>query len=795
MRAMNNKRRWLGVALGGLLGCSGEPGTVATADTAVVSQALESNEVGGALEVSLPDGFTLASAAIGANGQLSVNDRARIDGGSYGLGCVVNVGAGMSELGADAQLGDLFGGGGVFLRERSFVSRKVQAGAAITQQNGVTVMGSMAARAPLAPAQSQSWLVTFAEGAADITLVNGQTRTLIPGSYRNVTVNAGTRLTLGTGTYNFQSLKLEPQSTLTLNPGAGSVVINVRSELIFRGVVPSRDTNAAKVLVGYFGTAMAAVEAPFGGTLVAPNARIKVESLNGATHYGAFFGKDVEVHQGARVVHRPFQRLSDLPFVTDSTDPLAVVPAAISVVRSGVSYELRYLPTGQLMIDLTGAAMRLVPTLTGDAEILLAGRRCAPSSSGTFVFDCLNIPPASLVPVDRISVLRPTVDPWRFKEGLDAILRRPGTIYNPVSPATLFRFEHMYVPTKLSMKFQTTGGVYDRSSDAIKSPYLAWSNEPGVIPNKHDFLTALNDAAAWLRAPDRFTNFRGQPTTALTAGGDGRETEGDDQTEPRYFISLEEAWRLYVWWAAHNVALDMAKQVPWLVPQNMDHLAALFDSTEMMLRRPAGDFSIGWGAHPNFLGTPWSSYLGQNIIGTPRYTYRFLVQNGIIGENRLASIEAMLEWSTDLVHFEGFQTRANAVTHWGHRYFPTVEKVIDGTIRPGETIRRHWTMGCHGTSQFVKDVLRAINIPVRVPFMCNHAQIVFPSEGRFVDHGDNPYSLRNAGSQCPVSHLLLDEATFSDLYGPAENHQDPAICEANPDPVGYQVSTGLELCN
>jgi hypothetical protein len=794
MRLIKTTRFILGVGLAGLLGCEYKGGE--GEQLTQVSGALESTNLGGALEVSLPDGLLLASAVIGANGQVTINDRARIEGASTGLGTVVNVGTGTSELGADAQLGDLFGGGAITLRDRAYVSRRVQAGSTITKQDGVTVLGGTAALAPLKPAQSRSWLATFAESAPNIVLTSGQIRTLSPGQYGDVTVNAGTRLNLGTGTYAFRSLKVEPQSTLSLSPGAGSVVINVRSELIFRGAVTDRANVASKVLVGYLGTAMAAVEAPFGGTMVAPNARIKVEGLNGAIHYGAFFGKDVEVHPGARVVHRPFVRWADVPLVNDGSDPLASVPATMSVLKSGTGsgYELRYLPVGALLLDVTNVPIRRVPALTGDVELVFGGTRCQPGSNES-VLDCLEIPPASRTPIDGIIVRRLTFDPWALRDALGAILKHP---FIPLQPlATLFKFEHMYVEVKLAMKFQTTPAAYDFSSEDIKTGYMWWSDDPNVIPNKHDFLTALNEAAVWLRSGDRFTNFRGQPTTAMTATGNGAETEDSDST-PRYFISYPEAWRLYIWWVAQNVALDMMDRLPWslhdVTAGDLNNLAPLFDSTEMFHLRITGDVVVGGVGHPNYHGKPWASYLGSTILGTPRYTYRFLAQNGIVKNTPLASIEAMLEWAGDLAHFIGSGTRTNALAHWGHRYFPTVEKIIEGTVRTGESSPRHWTMGCHGTSQFIKDVLRAINIPVRVPFMCDHAQIAFPSEGVFVDHGDNPYSLRNAGSQCPASHLFLEEGRFLELYGQSVNHDDPEICDGEPNPVGYQVATGLELC-
>jgi hypothetical protein len=359
--------------------------------------------------------------------------------------------------------------------------------------------------------------------------------------------------------------------------------------------------------------------------------------------------------------------------------------------------------------------------------------------------------------------------------------------------AGLFRLTGSYEAVKRHMKWQTVGAAYDTSSDSIKSAYADWSTEPGVIPSKYDFWLALNEAAHWLSRSDRFTNFLGQPETALTATGSGAETESLDDFTPSYFISYEDAWRLYVWWVAHNVAVDR-RELPWtlseLAAQNEEFLSPLFDSTEMsMHRRPSGDVELGNGPHGNYFEKPWSVYQGENIIGTPRFTYRFLVQSGLVGGNRLASIEALLGWSrSNLRHFEGAGTRANAQLHWGHRYFPTVEKIVNGTIRTGDTELRHWTHGCHGSSFFYKDVLRALNIPVRVPYICDHAEVYFFSEGLFMDHADNPYNTNFKSSQCSTSHLLLDAGTFAARFGRQLIHADPEICDPETDPVGIQVT-------
>jgi hypothetical protein len=782
------------IALATLPACSGS----VIEDDVAESVEATTTVVGGTVQFDLPDGFAPEAVALGANGQLSINDRARVYGSVGGMGLVVNTGTGTSDLGADASVGELLGGGAVSLRERSIVARNVQAGGPITQQNNVTVGGSTSARAPLKPGVNRSWLVAFADSASSVTLNSGQTQTLAPGTFANVTVNAGGKLTLRAGTYNIGSLKLEPQSTLTLDGSAGAIVVNVRSELVFRGTVPNRQAAAPKALFAYFGSTLVSVDAPFAGTLVAPNATVKLESLNGATHYGAFFGKNVELHQGGNVVHTPFASWSSLPFVNDGVDAVAGVPADASIARIGTNNVTTYSLKAPLLLDLANLPIRKVSTLPGNVEINFGGNvRCA-QRLGLPGLDCIDFPPPFITPIPVLIVRRPFTD---------SILRTAVDLRNifkcstdvcPFSSAGMFQRAGGYEAVKRQMKWQFQGAAYDLSSDAIKKAWVDWSDDPAVIPNKRDFLLALNDASSWLAKSDRFTNFRGQPDSALTATGDGAETETDDNGSPRYFIKYEDAWRLYTWWIAHNVAVDLRREVPWrlddLATSDETLLAPLFDSTEMMHRRLTGDVGLGGGPHNNYHDKPWSSYHGWNIIGTPRFTYRFLVQNDIIQSSRLTSIESMLDWGGNMAHFFGSATRSNALAHWGHRYFPTVEKIIEGTTLTGESSPRHWTMGCHGTAFFMKDVLRAINIPVRVPFICGHAEIAFVSEGLFVDHADDPYNSNYTGSQCTAEHLLIDAETFASRFGRQVNHDD-AECYASPNPVAFQVTDeGISVC-
>jgi hypothetical protein len=112
--------------------------------------------------------------------------------------------------------------------------------------------------------------------------------------------------------------------------------------------------------------------------------------------------------------------------------------------------------------------------------------------------------------------------------------------------------------------------------------------------------------------------------------------------------------------------------------------------------------------------------------------------------------------------------------------------VIEGTTSSAglpTTIDRfqHWTMGCAGTSQFIKDVLRAVNIPARVPNMCGHTQLWLPGLDLWMDHGDNPYDRNFSESMCNADFLLVDRATWQAAFGNTRaTVYQGGVCDAMP---------------
>ena len=169
---------------------------------------------------------------------------------------------------------------------------------ASTRTLGSTVTGSVFEHA-FVPPQSIAWSPSLpATNQGDVVLAPNTTRTLAPGSFFRVTVNAGAVLTLGSGVYFLDSLTLEPSSRVVLQ---GQVELLVRSSLIDRGTFSDAGGAFPALLLGYFGTTAASIEAPFTGTLIAPNGLLRLANVGSARHRGVFFGKQVEVQAGVNV--------------------------------------------------------------------------------------------------------------------------------------------------------------------------------------------------------------------------------------------------------------------------------------------------------------------------------------------------------------------------------------------------------------------------------------------------------------------------------------------------------------
>jgi hypothetical protein len=331
-------------------------------------------------------------------------------------------------------------------------------------------------------------------------------------------------------------------------------------------------------------------------------------------------------------------------------------------------------------------------------------------------------------------------------------------------------------------QFQASGNAYD-VPDSNKLPYNNWSSQ-----QKNHLQKAFDQAWAWHHTNSPLHNLQ---ETLDYPPKNLHTSIANDNSDPYTAVSDSWAWDLYTRYIAHQLLVEIKKLVPWSVKTyDSTALHALFDSTSICSRSffPTTQFSIGAGAPWNLNFVHRKDNLGASLIAPPRYTYAFLYNNNLIGADRLQTIGKLLNWCRDnMAHFFGASNYKNMEEHWQYRGLTPITRIIEGTTYPGTNQFMHWTAGCHGTTGFLKNVLRSINIPMHIQRICGHSVGVFFTEGRYLDHGDDPYNSTFKGTGLPAIQLLIDDATFTSWFGNnPDNHENGC------DKIGNQVNVLAE---
>jgi hypothetical protein len=345
------------------------------------------------------------------------------------------------------------------------------------------------------------------------------------------------------------------------------------------------------------------------------------------------------------------------------------------------------------------------------------------------------------------------------------------------TPIEKWMSDNPNVASCVKWQFTFQNDAYD-VPDSAKLPYENWK-----FLQRYDLQNAFDEAWSWHEQVDPLRNLQeGIVYPPLNV----HEAIGNDSSPPYVATSAGWAWEMYKRYVAHQLLVEIKGLVPWSV-KNYDstELHALFDSTSIFSRRLDNNFVVGAAAPGNLNYVHRKDNLGSSLIAPPRYTYAFLVNQSLVGANRRATLGKLLDWCRDnMVHFYGYSNYDNMETHWQYRGLPPITRIIEGTTYTGTNWFHHWTAGCHGTTGFLKNVLRAVNIPVHIQRICGHAVGVFFSETRYyLDHGDNPYNLDFKATGLPAAELLIDDATFVAWFG-----DNPDNHKRHCDKLGHQVS-------
>lgn len=243
-----------------------------------------------------------------ANGTMTIADRVEVRGSINGYAPVANAGTGETNIGCDAKVGDAYVRGQLVVRNRGHVY-----GTAHTDRNPVLQDGPQQISNGVVPVATThiaglAFSITFPSGNnGPVSLEPDRQRSIAPGAYSAVSIKSRSTLKLTAGVYTFESFGIEPQARVELDCSAGGVIIHVRGDCFVRGDFFERSGKTIDLFLGCHGTGTVSIERPFRGTLVVPNGTLYLASLNGGSHSGSFFGKNVSIQPGNIITHAPYR--------------------------------------------------------------------------------------------------------------------------------------------------------------------------------------------------------------------------------------------------------------------------------------------------------------------------------------------------------------------------------------------------------------------------------------------------------------------------------------------------------
>ena len=149
----------------------------------------------------------------------------------------------------------------------------------------------------------------------DLLIRNGEKVSLLSGinSYRSIKVEAGGELVFVPGEFITEDLQIESGARISFaNPGR-KTILHVKNTIIWRGKFDAK-ANLVSIARGfklyYYGTERFFVEGSWGGTIIAPNAKLILGQTQYKSLYGQFLGNGLAVHQYSRMINVPFNPLN-----------------------------------------------------------------------------------------------------------------------------------------------------------------------------------------------------------------------------------------------------------------------------------------------------------------------------------------------------------------------------------------------------------------------------------------------------------------------------------------------------
>ena len=260
-----------------------------------------------------------------------------------------------------------------------------------------------------------------------------------------------------------------------------------------------------------------------------------------------------------------------------------------------------------------------------------------------------------------------------------------------------------------------------------------------------------------------------QPNPAPFPDPIPREIAGEWQYGFGLIMGKTRGEHVYLSYVANALAAEMTGAFPWSITgYSSDHLKLLFDMGQ----------SAMYYAGPQTTTHPGYYFGDSSSRATPAHVVRFLKANNLVGVDARDTVARLFGWARILIHWytEVPGQPPDATAFWGPDAPPIpVSMLMNGSTYTGPSGPKpgRYTMGCSGTSDFFRSVLRAVNIPVEVRYTpCQHATPVFPTIHRALSHGDDPYDGLGAVTSFPgwpvptLEEYLITTSQWDQWFGP-----------------------------
>jgi hypothetical protein len=238
-------------------------------------------------EEPIPEPFCQASEGF------IVSRSAQVTSSVPSLPAVANSGTGQTFVDELATVHGILSVGPVEVRKNATVNGDVRSASTTNVSPLAIVTGAVVAGASVTLPALPTLPVFPPPVGPTINVNPGPVVTRAPGSYPTVNVNSGGTFRLSAGDYYFQTLNINNGGRLEAVTGTR---IFVKNALAYRARIVTTSSAPQPVFLGYAGTTTLRMEAPFDGSLLAPNARVSFGVGSGTLFRGTFKAKTIEVN-------------------------------------------------------------------------------------------------------------------------------------------------------------------------------------------------------------------------------------------------------------------------------------------------------------------------------------------------------------------------------------------------------------------------------------------------------------------------------------------------------------------